>query len=197
MIILTPEETIKLEPTARKFAEAVKIGIDAFLEAGRIVAEAIDLDPKFPEKIAELSKGQFSAKFVRRFEKLGRGYVIPQLIFCWDRPGIVKLRQLSPAMQNHYLSNGIEVVVAGGDFLLVDPKHLTKFQVKQVFEGDEIRTQAEQRAWLESQKSENNLKGTEVVEATFTICKSKGQIVFNRPCHFDIDDLMKILVNRK
>jgi hypothetical protein len=197
MATLTPEETAKLEPTARKFAEAVKIGIDAFVEAGRVVAEAIDLDPKFPDKIAELSKGQFSAKFVRRFEKLGRGHVIPELIFCWDKPGITKLRQLSPPMQNYYLANGIEVVVAGGDFLLVDPKHLTKFQVKQVFEGDEIRTQAEQRAWLESEKSENNLKGTEVVEAPFTLCKSKGQIVFNRPCHFDIDDLMKILVNRK
>jgi len=194
MITLSIEKINQLDDGTRRFAEALKRGVDAFLEAGRIVAEEMDKDPKFPEKVADLTNGDIPAVLVRRFEKLGRGQVIPQFMLHWDKPGVRKLRRLTADLQAKYLKEGIEVLVDKGQHLLINPLHMTKFQAQQVFDNDEIRSVPEQRAWLEDEKMTAAINQTEKAEDTYKIVKD--QIVFNRPCHFDVDDLMKILVNR-
>jgi hypothetical protein len=195
MITLSHEKISQLDDSTRRFAEALKRGVDAFLEAGRIVAQEIDKDPKFPEKVAAQSNGDIPAVLVRRFEKLGRGQVIPQFLLHWDKPGVKKLRKFTPDLQTKYLKEGLEVLVDKGQHLLINPLHMTKLQAQQVFECDEIRSLPEQRAWLESEKMTVNLNKTEKVEDLYNIVK--GQIVFNRPCHFNVDELMQILVNRR
>lgn len=72
---------------------------------------------------------------------------------------------------------------------------MTKLQAKQVFGEDEIRTPAEQRAWIESEKSRETIRSTDKADVPYTFVK--GKIVFNKSCHFDVDDLMRILVMHK
>lgn len=109
-------------------------------------------------KIAEQTKGEISAVLVRRFEKLGRGQVIPQFMLYWDKPGVKKLRRLTPDLQDKYLKEGIEVLVDQGQHLLINPIHMSNLQAKQVFDCDEIRSLSAQRAWIESEKTSSNIK---------------------------------------
>ena len=192
MITLSHEKISQLNDSTRRFAEALQRGVDAFVEAGRIVAQEVDKDPKFPEKVAEQTNGDIPAVLVRRFEKLGRGQVIPQFLLHWDKPGIKKLRRFTPDLQARYLKEGIEVLVDKGEHLLINPLHMTKLQAQQVFDCDEIRSVPEQRAWLEGEKMTLSITQTEKAEPAYKL--AKGQIVFNRPCHFEVSDLMKILV---
>jgi hypothetical protein len=79
---------------------------------------------------------------------------------------------------------------------------MTKAQEDQVFtkEGD-IRTLEEQRIWIEDKNrkflEKELLRNATKVESIYTFSNSNKTIVFNGSCRFDVDELMKILVNRK
>jgi hypothetical protein len=194
-IVFPAEKTASLELKTRAFIEAYNRGVDSWVEAGRIVAEEISKDSKFPTKIAELTNGKIPAFFVRRLASLGRGEVIPEFALDWDRPGIRKLVQLPASVQRMYYTEHIPVVVSGGDILNVDPMNMTKHQEKQVFEGKgdkiTVRTSPQQRCWIEDQKMDQLIKKTEKSEDLYFF--SKGKIIFNRPCNFNLIELLGIL----
>ena len=67
-----------------------------------------------------------------------------------------KLRSLPPEMQRELFveEKPIKVVISGGESLLIPMKNMQYDQVKQVFDGDVVRSEAKQRAWIEDKKTQ-------------------------------------------
>jgi hypothetical protein len=188
--------------SARAFTDAFNKGTGLFLQAARIVAEAVAKNPKFPDVVDELTDGRCPAVLVRRFARLGRGEIYHGFMHYWENPGVRKLIHLPFSVQELCAKERIKLLVDKGDTLLVDPTKMTKAQEDQVFtkEGD-IRTLEEQRIWIEDKNrkflEKELLRNATKVESIYTFSNSNKTIVFNGSCRFDVDELMKILVNRK
>lgn len=193
IISLTPQEMNRLEPSVRRFAESVFVGLKSFIKAGHIVVEEMAKDPEFHLKVEEQTNGLIPADFVLRMEKLGRGQTIPEMVLYSFKRGVKKLMdsEISPALQEKYYKEGIPVLVSNGETLNVKPQNMTSDQVDQVFERKMIRSVSQQRAFVESQKMNASRKQLEPVQPPYSL--AKGKFYVTRPCSFDVKELLEIL----
>lgn len=97
----------------------------------------------------------FTAEAVLRFSRIGVKY-IPEL-FGASGAGVAALRRMPLDVQKKYVNAPVPVLVNPSgtwEELPIDVNNLTPEQVKQVFNGDHIRSAAEQRAWIESERTQ-------------------------------------------
>ncbi len=82
------------------------------------------------------------------------------------------------------------VVVENGkvDVMKYDPRDLQPIQIKQVFDADHIRSEGEQRAWIEAQKTKE--APAHKPELDVIVKRSKGCIVV-RGVELTVNDLAK------
>lgn len=140
---------------AKKVAELITQGINAWFEAGRIVAEQVDENEGFVDFVCEKFPS-FTPEMVMRFYAIGKKQIHPELLIS-DAPGIRRLIKLPYGLQEKYLRTPIPVLVKtqrDWEMLQIDVRNLTADQAKQAIDGDCVRSQAAQRAWIES----NNVK---------------------------------------
>jgi hypothetical protein len=183
----------KTQNKIEQFAELINKGIESWLEAGKIVAEAIDEDPDFADKVCQKFP-HITPEMVLRFEQIGRKKIHPHLLLH-DGPGMRKLRCLTYDQQERLLKSGIPVLVHRGesdwDTLNIDPRNINSAQCRQAFNSDgTIRSQASQRAWIEEQKL--------ISEPIKVQCDTpwrivSGKIVIVEPCTFTTQELSSIL----
>jgi hypothetical protein len=86
---------------------------------------------------------------------MGRKNLHPQLLLT-NSPAFSKLQKLPYSLQERYVQEPIPLIVHtehGTDVLLVEAKNMTKEQADQVFAGNRLRTEGEQKAWLMQQMS--------------------------------------------
>ncbi len=174
-----------------QFASLVQAGIEAWYQAGQIVAQAVDEDDDFIEKLCARHP-EFTPDFVRRFEQIGRKLIHPRLLIS-DAPGCRRLARLGYPIQERALQKGVEVLVRSGngwDTINVDVVNLTKEQAQQVFAHDHVRSAAEQRAYIESQQT-FRMAPRIAPEESFMIVR--GTLVVNKSCSFTKTDLTRIL----
>jgi hypothetical protein len=122
--------------------------IECSLEVGKKIAALMDREPETINLLAELSGlGKTSFETLLR---VGRGQLHPRLAFA-EKPGLVYLAKCDVSVQEKYLTDMVEVLLADGETMLMKPDSLSLEQARQVFPGP--RSPGEQRAWLEAQKS--------------------------------------------
>jgi hypothetical protein len=122
-------------------------GIEAWQQAGRIIADLVDQDPEAIEKICEVSP-HLSAGILRSLERIGRSELLPELLLK-SGPAYAKLRELPISYQRKYMSEPIPLLIntdSGPDTLSVSIENLTPKQAKQVFSRTGVRDLAAQRA---------------------------------------------------
>ena len=175
-----------------EFREAWNFGCAGFMEAGKILVAQLDKDRS--AAMAEIGRLGLTNQVVRRLERLGRGLLDERLLTACD--GTAKCLETLPiATQKEALDNGIKVVVNGGQHLVIKPENMTRDQARQVFAYDHIRTEAEQRAWLETQKTIAT-RAKELTQATASPFEVVGsRLVINKPQTFTRLQLLEILAS--
>lgn len=143
----------------QQFDAAFSASVASFAEAGIVIAALIDIDIRNKEFIVK--KYGIPRLVMVNLEKIGRGQHSP-LLMDPNTPARKALAGCNIREQEHYLVNPFSVWLPDEkDSKLVELDNLTDFQVRQVFgPNGTVRNLAEQRAWLDSQKSKPNPPGS-------------------------------------
>jgi len=178
--------------TGKKVASLIMAGIEAWLEAGKLLVDALDNGATLDD-IAD-SAG-VSKDILARFEQIGRNNLYPRLLASTS-PGARALTGCPFSEQKHYCHNPVKMLVMRDgepDTLLVPLDNMTPDQVKQVFCRGHIRDIAEQRAYLESKhESDRMQKVYEVEDGAGYVLKGRT-VLFKRGISLSKDDLIQIL----
>lgn len=181
---------------AGEIAQLIMSGIEAWLEAGKILVEALDQGASLDE-ISEESG--VSKNILVRFEQIGRNSLYPKLLASTS-PGSRALSGCTYSEQKHFCHNPLKVLVYRNDeidSILVDVDSLTNDQVKQVFGRGHVRSESEQRAYLESKlEKERMSKVAEIEDGAGYVLKGRT-VVFKKGCQMSKDDLISILGRMK
>jgi hypothetical protein len=173
------------------FIALFKDGVEAWIKAGEILVDLVEADPHTYDYIIQKCP-TLNAGILGRFEQMGRKTLHPQLLLTAS-PGFAKLQKLPFSMQERYIEEPIPLVVHtddGTDILLVQAKNMTKEQAAQVFAGDRLRTDGEQKAWLMQQRS-MNARPVNKQEAAWTI--KAGRVIFREGTSLSAGELATIL----
>ena len=164
-------------------------GMEAWQQAGRIIADIVDKDPSAIDQICA-SNPHITAGILRSLERIGRSELLPELLLK-SGPAYSKLRDLPIAAQRRYMKDPIPVLIQtqnGPDVLNVSIENLTPKQVRQVFAGDCVRNEAAQRAWL----ADNTI--IILPEAETLPFEVHGKtVIFVRPCKMTKADLASLI----
>lgn len=166
-------------------------GIESWIQAGEIVAQAIDEDPDFVDKLCD-KYPDISPETVVRFELIGRRKLHPKTLLN-DAPGMRRLRKLPFQLQEKYVTQPVNLIVKssnGYEVLKVDVRNLTPDQSAQVFDSTGIRSEAAQRAWIEDKAATKIVLN---VNADMPYRITGRKIVFMQPCTLSAGDLAQIL----
>jgi hypothetical protein len=156
----------------------------------KIYVDAITSDPEIKTEFREKFK-DIPVEFWVRLEKVGRGSIIPELFDNVTVAGI-KLQRCQVSDQKKFI-DFVPVVTSTGDVLRVSIDALRPNQIKQVFAKDHVRSESEQRAFVESNKTiaaEEESKN-KVVSVPYFVKKNK--LYVSRGMIFIKQDLVKIL----
>jgi hypothetical protein len=185
-------ELTKNNNTAERFYDLITKGMEAWVEAGKLVANEIDANPGFVDEVCEKFP-DISPEMVIRFDQIGRMEVHPRLLLS-DSAGVRKLRKLPYALQEKYAASPVQLLINDKDGyqpLNVDVRNLTSDQANQVFTADGIRSPAAQRAWIENRKASEVVFSSQATEKPWRI--TRGKIYFTSPCSLKTSELARIL----
>jgi hypothetical protein len=168
-------------------------GIECWSKAGELVVKLIDEHRMTISDIAGNSEF-LTEDIVTRFDQLGRKQILPQLLVA-DYPAAKHIIKLPYSEQSRVTNDGVELLVMDGDgnnTLKVATQNLTSLQCKQVFSKDAIRSLPAQRAYIESQKTDNEIKGR--ICSPEAIWKVSGRkVAFLKPCQLSARELAQII----
>lgn len=173
--------------TPEQFITLIQEGIEKWKQAGECLVVMLEHNPGIKRKLLEdytfLSPGILS-----KLEDVGRGNLLPQLLLS-DSYQFRKARELPVSEQRKAVDGCIPMVIAKGDgfdVLEVDFKALSHDQAQQVFGDSHIRSEQEQRLYLEQKKS-----ASKKMSRDWEI--QGGVIVFRRGARLSVQQLSGIL----
>lgn len=182
----------KLKPNQRDAIEDIfKLilqGVEAWVEAGKRVAAELEQDPDFADNFHEIHP-QISVDYIYAFDRIGRIELHPMLAIS-DCPGAIRLRRLPYAAQEKYVNEPIAILIREGKgwtTLRTSVFNLTPEQARQVFAEDHIRTEAEQRAWIEDKSA----KAIVQFDEPFRV--SGRKLIVMQPCQLTAKQLATVL----
>lgn len=167
---------------------AIFTGIESWRHAGALLVSILEEDGLSLAMISERS--DLPLDVLAQLEKIGRNQLVPQLLLA-EYPAARKLERLPMSEQERLMIEPVEVMIMKDgkpDTLHVAVRHLTGSQVRQVFAANHVRTLAEQRQWIESQKPEQQ---TVKVESPYIITR-KGSVIFSQGCEMTAKELLRI-----
>jgi hypothetical protein len=137
----------ELSKDISKFGELVQRGIDAWLEAGKLVVKILDDDPGAVAKICAANPW-ITPEIVMRFQDIGLGMVLPALMLS-DAPGVRMLRGMPIEVQEQYQTQPVPCLMdSSGTMNKIHVTKLTKAEAERVFGPDGVRSIDQQRAYL-------------------------------------------------
>lgn len=180
-------------PLVCEIVSLITRGIECWSKAGEIVVKLIDEHRMTIPEIAGNSEF-LTEDIVARFEQLGRKQILPQLLVA-DYPAARHVIKLPYSEQSRAVESGVELLVVdseGPSTLQVAVENLTTSQCKQVFAKDAVRSLPAQRAYLESQKTQNEINGRICNDAA--VWKVSGRkVAFLKPCQLSARELAQII----
>ena len=133
-----------------EFQSALESGIENIVKASAVYVEAIDSDPTAKEMFLSSFADVIPSSAWAGFEAVGRKQMHPKLLFgAGGNRGYLKYLPYSDQEQI-MAGHKYDFLISGGDSIRVDPREITKEQVRQLFGRGHVRTLGEQRSYLES-----------------------------------------------
>lgn len=188
------EASLKIETQiAQRFIDALNRGLSAFVEAGEILVNALAEHPNIKERIMELEP-RIDPQALADMERIGRKQLHPMLTVS-NKPALRALRRMPYSEQERYSSEPVELLIVDSadktSTLQVSIHNMTADQSRQAFNGNHVRTLAEQRAYIEGERAKRMVKQAPPVTSDYVI--SRGRIVTNRPLTLTQEDLVRML----
>ena len=178
--------------TGQEIASLIVQGIESWIQAGKLLVEALDNGSTLNELADESG---VSKDILSRFEQVGRNALYPKLLASTS-PGANALKICGYSEQKEFCENPVTLVVCKNgtfDNLLVNVDALTSHQAKQVFTRGHVRSEAEQRAYLEDvAEVERKKKINEIEDSAGYIIKG-NKVMFKKNVTISKDELIKIL----
>ena len=178
----------KIDDQIEALQKAIYTGVEAWKTAGKLLVSILEQGGVSLGEIAD--KADLPLDVLAQLEKIGRNQLVPQLLLA-EYPAARKLERLPMSEQERLMIEPMEVMIMKDgkpDTLHVAVRHLTGSQVRQVFAANHVRTLAEQRQWIESQKPEQQ---TVKVESPYIITR-KGSVIFSQGCEMTAKELLRI-----
>tara|TARA_Y100000310_G_scaffold220706_1_gene222287 strand:- start:906 stop:1472 length:567 start_codon:yes stop_codon:yes gene_type:complete len=174
-----------------EFVEAITAGHEMIYNACVGMVEQIDANPECKQEYID-AMPNVPQRTWATFEKIGRNMMDWRLAL-----GGVKnegaIKRLPVSDQNRIMDGEkLELIVSGGDTLMVDPTTCNKEQAAQLFDKGAIRTLSEQRAFLEAEE-----RGWEMVEKVHSLTERYrvmgSRVIVPAACDFNKADLLVML----
>jgi hypothetical protein len=163
-------------------------GMKKIQQACEVYVKALDADKNAKKDFIEALPSIPLSAWVK-FELVGRKQMIPELLTDTS-PMAEKLKRMPLTVQTQVYGKNIPMVTQTGDILKVDFHGATQSQAKQIFSKNHVRTPEEQRAWIESRRSQ-------ATPAKMRACKSfevrNGKLYVFQKCSFTLNELIQIL----
>ena len=163
-------EGVKLAMTDS--AKAITVAAQHYYDALKLNPKARDL---FNDAFPTVSSQTWSG-----FIRIASGEMDCRLLFD-ATPAARALTYCDSDTQAHYLDNPVPVSCGNGDTILVQLDKMTSEQARQVFNRGAVRDIAEQRAWIETQKTRKNIICNPTVD--------KANEVFVKGAHLHVGSL--------
>ena len=176
-----------------RFIQLTKNIVNHIVEAGALAVRSIDKDPTWVDKVCKRNEN-LTPEFIHRVENVGRGKLDARLLWM-SFVGSNRLRRLPISMQQKCLTEGVPVLIkteAGWETLKVEVPNLTSAQANQAIAFDHVRTDAEQRAYLEDIASRKKFEGVQPSATPYEIKRDK---VYFQACTLTRKDLLRILAD--
>lgn len=180
------------------FISLVFQGYETWQQAGEIAAAEFKKNPKFVDEVCDLAP-HVSEAWVHTFIKIGNKKLHPRLAMDASA-GARRLRRLPYELQEKYCSETVPLLVktdTGYDTLQMDFRNLTPDQAVQLFTDRNVRTAAEQRAWIEDRLTKRAAElAAAKDDATTTPYKVVGRHIVTRgPVRIDGEELLPLIVS--
>ena len=145
----------------KEFKASLDAGINGFIQAGDIYVRAIDQDPEYAERLQEELKDIVPSRAWSQLEALGRKIIHPKLILggLSDPRKTNIIKRLPYSLQNRvFKEEKFPLLISGGDILDVNLLKASYDQTIQICGEGQIRSLAEQKAYIESNKLKEELR---------------------------------------
>lgn len=172
MSAVSTTEKTKVDQAIKQFAAAMADSANAIAKAGTIYHTAITEHPSARQAFAQAMPGIPSALWAN-LSRVGSGALNPKLLTDCT-PGARALCYCDPLTQDLYLTGPVTVAVGNGDTMKISIDKMTSEQARQVFHNGAVRDVAEQRAWIETQKTRAAIADKPVVDLVNDIFVAKG-----------------------
>jgi hypothetical protein len=177
---------MKSNETTEMFVAMLYEGVAAWEKAGKLLVKLIARNPDIKFRIVK-EHPEISMGVLARLEMVGRGTVKPEFLLS-DAAPYQSVRKLPVSDQEGLLKNPTVPLVireeGRTEVLKVDFRNLQAVQVRQVFASDHIRSEAEQRAWIEAHNAP-------VMQRDWAI--EDGMVVFRRGAKLTVSQLSGII----
>ena len=155
------ELQLTTEQLMAEFKQAITSGLNGFVRAGEVYVKAIDQDPSNAERMQLEFSDIVPSKAWKQFEAIGRKWIHPKLILggMSDAKKTNIVKRLPYSLQNRvFEGDKFELLISGGDVLEVSALDASTDQVTQLFGDGNLRTLREQKAYIESNKLQDDLR---------------------------------------
>jgi len=139
-----------------EFRTALQAGIDGIVRASEIYVAALDEDPRNADTFRAKFAEWVPAAAWAQFEAVGRKWMHPRLLMggVSDPKKSKCIKRLPYSTQERiFKRDRFQLLTADGDTLEVDLLEATASQAEQLCGDANMRTLAEQKAWLEARRT--------------------------------------------
>ena len=176
-----------------EFALAFKAGVDGICKAAEIYVKVLTESPERIDDFRNAFVDTIPMSAWKGFEAVGKKSLHPSLLLGGGGPNSARIKGLPYSDQERVFSGHKFVLLTSDDSRLkVDLRHVTRDQAKQIFAEDHIRSEPEQKLWLEREKTRASMPGGAVREVPYTI--SGGKVIFKSKAVITKEELKRILM---
>jgi len=176
------------------FTELVSHGAECWKKAGEVLVELVDGGLSLHE-VAEQCGASITVATLTRFEQIGRGLLLHELLIC-EYPAAKYMTRLPFSEQRRIHDGGVDVIIENNgktETLKVSAANLTPSQCRQVFDDTITRDAGGQKAYITSKSQEARIMAPiEHVTNPYTVRGRK--CIFNRGCELTATQIARILV---
>ena len=181
-----------IENYVDEFRSAFQAGVQGICQAADVYVRVIDEDPDRIDEFHAAFSDLIPASAWKGFEAVGRKYLHPTLLMGGGGQNAAAIKRLPYSEQERVLNgHKYDLLTSDGDRLRVDLRHVTRDQAQQLFTEDHIRSEPEQKLWIERAKA-INARHDPVVEVPYVISGSK--VIFKARTAINKQELKRILM---
>lgn len=177
---------LKISNEARKFGDLVQAGVEAWVEAGKLLVTRTTADPTFPRQVIAACPA-ITEETLAAFRRIGQGLVLPTLMLSDSRPGVKALLSRPIIEQEKFDREPVPVLQKidrqNWETVELPVRDLSRAQSQQVFGPQGLRSIAAQKMWLLN-REKTTPKPWEIIG---------DNVLFRKGCYLSAREIEKIL----